>query len=154
MVLTFSIILPVFKEKNVHSLVIKLIKQYIPKEFHMQKIFIVGLGFDKQNLNKIKKVILIEEKFRRGKAAAVSTALKNIKSDILILQSSYIKVSKNTLKNILLPFLDKKIGMVTCKPIPVDNPDNFAGFLVNLIWSLHHIISLHREMWMNISPFP
>jgi len=153
MVLTFSIILPVYKESNIYLLIKKLLAQAIPKEFYLQKIFIVGLGFNEQDLNKIKKILLIKEMFRKGKATAISTALKNVKSDIVILQSSDTIPSENTLNNILLPFLGKGVGMVTGRPLSTDNPKTFAGFLNHLIWYLHHIISLSKPKGGEIIAF-
>ena len=151
--LTFSIVLPTYKESNLGILVKKLLAQDIPKGFNLQRIIIVGLGFDKSDLNKIKKIHVIEEKFRNGKAIAITKALKNIKSDVIILQSSDTQPADNTLKNILLHFRDEKVGMVTGRPIPSDNPKYFSGFLNHLVWFLHHLISLQKPKATEITAF-
>jgi cellulose synthase/poly-beta-1,6-N-acetylglucosamine synthase-like glycosyltransferase len=152
MVLTFSIILPTYKEKKLERLIESLIKQKIPKDFRLKKIIVIGIGLDKE-LKKTRKVYLIKEKFRKGKAHSISQALKHTNSDIIILQSADTLPAKNMVKNILLPFLDSKTGMVTGRPIPLDDPKTFIGFLNHLVWKLHHFVSLEKPKATEINAF-
>ncbi len=43
---------------------------------------------------------------------------------------------------LLAPFADPEIGMVGAHSIPLDASDTFFGYAVNLMWSLHHDISM------------
>lgn len=152
MTINFSIILPTYKEKNLEKLVKKLNAQKIPKGFRLEKIIVIGVGISKK-VEKLRKVQVIREKFRKGKAYSISQALKYTNSHIVILQSADTLPSKNMIKNILLPFLDSKVGMVTGRPIPLDDPKIFVGFLNHLVWKLHHFISLEKPKATEVNAF-
>jgi len=87
---------------------------------------------------------LIKEKKRKGKATAINKALKKITSPIIVLQSADTIPSGDLLKNLLEPFKHPKVGMVCGRPVPLDNKNTFTGFVIHLIWFLHHLISLEK----------
>jgi hypothetical protein len=58
-----------------------------------------------------------------------------------------------TINNILLPFLDEKVGIVGGRPIPTNKYDTTAGFVNNFIWELHHQISLVDPKMSEITAF-
>jgi len=89
-----------------------------------------------------KNVRLIREAERKGKSAAINTFLKEAKENIVLISSGDIIPEKDTIEKMIEPFTDNRIGMTGSHPIPVNKPDSFTGFWVNLQWNLHHRIAL------------
>jgi len=138
----FSIIVPAYREGNINKILGLLLKQNLSPDMKLNKIFLVATGYGKFSFLKNKKVVVIKEKIRGGKAAAIGNALKRVDSDIVILQSGDVIPSKNTVKELLTPFRNSSIGMATGRPIPLNDKKKFTGFLIHFVWLLHHLISL------------
>ncbi len=94
-----------------------------------------------------KRVKLLIQKEREGKASAINLFLSVAKGDIFILASADTVLEMDTVNNLVNPFTDPIIGMTGGRPIPINNNDNFIGFTVNLLWRMHHRIALeHPKM--------
>jgi len=89
------------------------------------------------------RIILIEEPDRAGKTAAVNQFLLSATEEILIVSSADIILEPTTLAALLAPFEDPEIGMAGAHAIPMNTTKNFFGFASNLMWTLHHEISLN-----------
>jgi biofilm PGA synthesis N-glycosyltransferase PgaC len=85
--------------------------------------------------------ILIQEK-REGKASAINLFLKNSLSDIVVILNADLLLTEDTLQKLIEPFFETKIGMTGGRAIPIDKRDNFMGFASNILWDMHHQISL------------
>jgi biofilm PGA synthesis N-glycosyltransferase PgaC len=85
--------------------------------------------------------LLIEEK-RSGKASAINLFLRVAEGDIFVLESGDTIPEPDTIENLLRPFQDPTVGMTGAHPVPVNPTDNFVGFLVNLYWRMHHEVAL------------
>jgi len=90
------------------------------------------------------RVKLIVQKHRKGKASAVNLFLREAKEKILVLQSADTLPRENTIQNLVLPLSDPEIGMTGAHPVPVNKDNNFIGFAVNLLWELHHQLSMNN----------
>ncbi len=88
------------------------------------------------------KIKLITEKERNGKSAAINKFIKAAESDILIIESADTIPAENCVERMIIPFFDKKIGMSGGRPIPENNPETFMGFVVNMMWRMHHKMAL------------
>jgi len=141
--LNFSIIIPAYSEENINKLLDILLKQN-SINYRLKKIIVIASGYKKYQFLKNKKVLIIKETRRRGKASAINSAIKKTISNIIILMSADILPKKNTIKNLLKPFSDNNVGMTTGRPISLDDPKKFNGFIVHLIWTLHHLVSQRR----------
>jgi len=135
------------EESNIGQLLQNIKDQKLNK-VSIKEIIIVSSG-SIDNTNKIvkdiskkyKKVILIKEKERKGKAKAINLFLEKASSKILVLCSADIKLWENTIEQLCLPFLDNNIGIVGARPIPTNSKDCFIGYTVHLLWFLHHEIA-------------
>ncbi|MBI5407874.1 MAG: glycosyltransferase [Nitrospirae bacterium] len=87
--------------------------------------------------------LLVQEK-REGKASAINLFLSVSQAEIMILESADTIPAPETIEKMAAPFSDPAVVMTGGRPVPVDRPDNFLGFTVNLLWRLHHMISLER----------
>ena len=52
--------------------------------------------------------------------------------------------SADSLNRLIEPFLDPEVGMVGGRPLPTNEPDNLAGFTVQLMWNMHHLVALQK----------
>ncbi|RJQ53779.1 MAG: glycosyltransferase [Nitrospiraceae bacterium] len=93
------------------------------------------------------RIKLLVQENREGKASAVNLFLSVAQGEIIMLESADTIPAPGTIEKMAAPFFDPSVGMTGGRPVPVDSPDNFLGFTVNLLWRLHHMISLeHPKM--------
>jgi cellulose synthase/poly-beta-1,6-N-acetylglucosamine synthase-like glycosyltransferase len=88
------------------------------------------------------RISLLRQHQREGKASAINLFLSRATGDLIILESGDTVPALRTFDLLLEPFRDQRVGMTGAHPVP-DNPeDTFVGFVVQLMWSLHHRIAL------------
>jgi len=133
------------EEENIGRILDALLKQTI----QIDEIYVVASGCTDNTIpivedysKKHKNVKLLIEKERKGKASAVNLFLSKAKGDILVLESADTIPESNTIEELVKPFDDPDVAMVGARPVPVNSKENFVGFMVNLIWEIHHIMSL------------
>ncbi len=136
------------EEKNIGRLLKALLSQEL-KKVNIKKIIVVSEGStDKTNkivrrfMKKSKIIKLIKGNRRKGKALAINMFIKAAKSEILVLESADTIPKNDCIEKLCLPLLSKNIGICTSHPVPTNKKNCFMGFTVNLLWSLHHRISL------------
>ncbi len=88
------------------------------------------------------RISLIAEPSRSGKIAAINKFLFTATQEILMVSSADLIYEPRAVEHLLAPFDDPEVGMVGAHSIPLDAADNFFGYAVNLMWTLHHDISL------------
>ncbi len=149
--ISLSIGVPVFNEERNISLIINDLLLQKNSNFVLAEIIIIASGCSGPTLAEIKKlrkkyplVRLITEKKRTGKANAVNLFLHASKSNSLVLVSADLRIPKETLGLLVTPLYKDDIGMTGSHPIPMEQPDNFTGFLSCFFWELHHLTSLSR----------
>lgn len=85
-----------------------------------------------------RRILLLVEPRRQGKASAVNLFLSHAREQVLVLCSADLLPGPDTLDQLLEPFADPEVGMTTCRPVPVNDPGTFLGFAAHLLWNLHH----------------
>lgn len=136
------------EESNIGHLLEALLNQRL-YNCAIKEIYIVASGCDDRteevvgsHMQKDGRIKLLVQKEREGKASAVNLFLANAGAEILILESGDTIPGADTIEKLVAPFRDPGVGMVGGHPVPVDDPDNFLGFSVNLLWRLHHNIAV------------
>jgi biofilm PGA synthesis N-glycosyltransferase PgaC len=89
-------------------------------------------------------VQLVAEEERGGKVRAINTFFSHAPEPILIVSAADLLYEPQTLDALTAPFADDRVGMVGSHPVPLNSPNDFLGFTVNLMWRLHHEISLRQ----------
>lgn len=89
-----------------------------------------------------KRIKLIRESKRNGKSSAINLFIEASTTQLLIVESGDTIPEKNTIRKLILPFKDERIGMTGGRPQPVNNSKTLAGYAVNLMWKLHHKMAL------------
>ncbi|MDY6916184.1 MAG: glycosyltransferase [Candidatus Cloacimonadota bacterium] len=93
---------------------------------------------------KDERIKLISENQRHGKSAAINKFIAAASSDILIIVSGDTIPAENTVEKMVAPFQNKNVGMTGGRPVPQNDDSNFLGYAVNLLWRMHHKMSLRR----------
>lgn len=91
-----------------------------------------------------KRIRLLIEKERKGKASAINLWLKTATSKILVMVSADTIPEIDALEKLVLPLKNNKVGMTGARPIPTDDPKKLLGFAAHLVWKLHHEIALQN----------
>ena len=136
------------EEKNIARLLSALLKQKL-EEVEVEEIWVVASGcadrteeivrdFSKND----RRIRLLLQEKREGKASAINLWLKNASAEILVLESADTIPEKDTIEKLVSPSQNPKIGMTGARPIPTNDPKTFMGFAAHLLWNLHHSISL------------
>ena len=99
------------------------------------------------------KIKLLVQPRREGKASAVNLFLRHAQSDILVLESADTIPEPTTIQRLLEPFADPEVGMTGGHPIPINDPRTFMGFVVHLLWELHHQIALQHPKLGELTAF-
>lgn len=84
--------------------------------------------------------LLVQEK-REGKASAINLFLKQMTERVLVLCSADLQPQLDAIEKLASPFADPEMGMTSCRPVPVNDPNTFMGFAAHMLWNLHHDIN-------------
>jgi cellulose synthase/poly-beta-1,6-N-acetylglucosamine synthase-like glycosyltransferase len=76
-----------------------------------------------------------------GKPAALNLAFMAAKHDILILTDGDVLPGENAVEKLLEKFVDKRVGVVSGRPIPMNSKDNVFGYWAHLLTE----VGAHRE---------
>jgi cellulose synthase/poly-beta-1,6-N-acetylglucosamine synthase-like glycosyltransferase len=136
------------EEENIGRLLQSVLNQRFTHGY-LKEIFVVASGCTDRTediarncMQKDKRIKLLSQPQREGKASAINLFLSNASGDILILESGDTVPEEGALNKLVAPFEDPGVGMTGARPMPVNPKNTFIGFCVHLMWSLHHKIAL------------
>ena len=88
------------------------------------------------------RISLIRQETREGKASAINLFLEAAEADVFILESGDTIPAPDCVEHMLAPFENPSVGMTGGRPTPVDDPNTYMGFVVHMLWRLHHMLAL------------
>jgi poly-beta-1,6-N-acetyl-D-glucosamine synthase len=88
------------------------------------------------------RIKLVVEAERGGKVCAINAFMTSSSEPILAVSGADMIYTPRTIEALIAPFENPDIGMVGSHPVPLNDTKQFVGFAVNLLWKLHHEISL------------
>lgn len=88
-----------------------------------------------------RRVRLIEQARREGKASAINQFIEAARCPILVMVSADVLTGDQTFDALLRHFEDPAVGMVGGHPTPVNSEASFLGHAVHLQWRLHDRIA-------------
>lgn len=133
------------EEKSVGSLLENLMRQKVPPEIDESEIIVVASGCTdktvevvRQHMKVNKKVTLIEEKNRLGKASALNRAFEVSSGDYIALVPADVLPADDALFNLLVQFRDSSVSAVSGRPMqnPRKTPRGFLGYLAKMTYRL------------------
>ncbi len=121
------------------------------RQVHIDEIIVVASGCTdgtevivRQFAAQDRRIRLLTQPAREGKASAVNLYLHHARSEVIVLQSADTLPLPGSIEALVSPFADPQVGMVGGRPMPTNRRDTFMGFGVHLLWRLHHLVSLER----------
>lgn len=88
------------------------------------------------------RIELVRQATREGKSAAINVFLEKAEGDVFVLESGDTVPAPDCVERLVAPFEDPDVGMTGARPMPVDDPARFMGFVVHMLWRLHHELAL------------
>ncbi len=141
------------EEKNISNILDALLKQKLNR-IEISEIIVVSSGStDKTNSivksfsEKNRRIKLLIQKTRQGKASAINLFLKNAKCSIVVVESGDTIPERDCIENLCRPFLEsKKLGLTGARAIPTNNKDSFLGYVIHYWWWVHNELPRFGEM--------
>ena len=84
------------------------------------------------------------DEVRRGKAAAIKRLTTLARGDVVVLVGADTLPAPTAIEQLLAPFSDPTVGMTGGRVIPLNSPDTWPGFSVQMLWHVHHQLALRR----------
>ncbi len=131
-----SIIITSFNEPNLERAIKEILNQKINYKY---EIIVVAPDENAEGLSKKYKTKYFKDS-GNGKSFALNLLLKKIKSEILILTDGDVYLGNNSINEILNLFKDKKIGVVSGRPVPEESKENKWGYFAHLLFYGAHKI--------------
>jgi len=97
-----------------------------------------------------RRVTLLIENERRGKARALNTIFERASAaEVLILTNADAFPESGSLIKLVKALNNENLGAATGHPIPFNKPSKLSNMIVQLIWNLHHKVSIHESVKMS-----
>ena len=136
--------------ENIGRLLERLQAQQL-KQVEIAEIIVVASGCTdateqivRQAVAQDQRIRLLVQPQREGKASAINLLLNEAEEAIIVLCSADLMPELDALEQLVTPLAEPSVGMTGCRPIPINDRNQFMGFAVHLQWELHHQISLQR----------
>jgi cellulose synthase/poly-beta-1,6-N-acetylglucosamine synthase-like glycosyltransferase len=138
---------------------VKIIQsEKFPDSYDLARIIIVASGCSDASLAEVRelagldrRIFLIEESDRRGKANAINTIFQNANGSYLIFINSDATPGKGSISELLrsIDQRDEQVGVVSARP-SFHVRENMTSLLEELMWGVHNECSLQLNH-MNLS---
>jgi biofilm PGA synthesis N-glycosyltransferase PgaC len=144
------------EEATIGALLDSLLRQSAP----IKEIVVVSSGSTDRTDEIVKgfskvdrKVVLVQQKERLGKASAINEFLKRASSPLLVVTSADVVLRPDALEHLLRPFRNQKVGIVASHPIPRAGKSRILTRIVRLQWQLHHELSKKSPKYGEVIAF-
>ena len=98
------------------------------------------LDIVKEYAKKDKRIKLLVERQRQGKASAVNQILTKAKGDAILFISADTIPKEKCFSQLISRFDNSKVGVVCGRPVPINNSTSFTGRIVQILWGIHDYI--------------
>ena len=136
------------EERNIGKLLEALTSQLVSNDVISEIIVVSSGSTDRTDeivsewCERDERIALIRQEERRGKASAINLFLERATGHVLVLERGDTIPAPDCVERLLAAFADEDVGMAGARPVPVDDPATFMGFVVHMLWRLHHRLAL------------
>jgi len=161
-ILSVAICIPAFNEgKNIINILDALLNQKTER-ITITKIVVVSSASTDDTISIVEKIaadnpniMLIKQHERKGKASAINAFLKVVHDEVVVIESADTIPEKDCIEKLCFPiFNDETIGMTGGAPHPINDRNNFLGYIIHTWWWFHRNIPRFGEIiaYRNILP--
>ncbi len=138
------------EERNIERLLDALLRQRLDT-VEICEILVVSSGSTddtdaivRRSAIRDPRIRLLRQEERRGKSSAINLFLSEARRgvDVLVLESGDTVPHEDCVEKMTAPFANEDVGMAGGRPTPVDDPETFMGYVVHMLWRLHHRLAL------------
>lgn len=136
------------EEKNIARALEAILSQQL-KKVKIKEIYVIASGCTDQTVPIVKRIAktdkrikLLTQKEREGKASALNLFLRHACYSIVILVCADTIPQNDVVEKLVSPFSKPQTGMTGSRSIPIDSKNTFFGFSTHLLWNLLHQVSL------------
>jgi poly-beta-1,6-N-acetyl-D-glucosamine synthase len=90
------------------------------------------------------RVRLVVESKRSGKASALNMLLRHSSEPFIVTLGGDVVFTPGSLARLVEPLAEASIGMTGARPIPTNPRRGIVGHAVNILWDVHHELSLRK----------
>jgi GTP:adenosylcobinamide-phosphate guanylyltransferase len=91
-----------------------------------------------------RRLRLIVETQRSGKASALNMLLRHSYEPFVVVLGGDVVFTRGSLARLVEPLADASVGMTGARPVPTNPRDGTVGHAVNILWDVHHELSLRK----------
>ena len=138
------------EEKNIEGLLRAILNQGLETGY-ISEILVVASGCTDRTVDIVqtlmredRRIELIIQPRRLGKASAVNAFLKRAAGEIHVLVGADVLPAADAFEKLILPFHDPRVGMTGGRPVPLNRLQGAVSHAVHLQWRLHHRLASVR----------
>jgi cellulose synthase/poly-beta-1,6-N-acetylglucosamine synthase-like glycosyltransferase len=154
--LSISVCIPAYnEERTIASVLRHVLDSKQDEHFVIKDVIIVSDSTDRTNdiVEKFEeegsKVRLIKSRKRLGLSGAITLALENVKSDVVVIVDADVFLEPDCISNLVKPFYDVNIYATSGRKIPIS-----VCSIVHAFWNVHHeLCLLHPKLCSSIMAF-
>jgi len=87
---------------------------------------------------------LVLESQRSGKASALNILLRHSHEPFVVVLGGDVVFPPGSLARLVEPLADASVGMTGARPVPTNPRNGVVGHAVNILWDVHHELSLRK----------
>jgi poly-beta-1,6-N-acetyl-D-glucosamine synthase len=87
---------------------------------------------------------LVLESQRSGKASALNILLRHSYEPFVVVLGGDVVFPPGSLARLVEPLADASVGMTGARPVPTNPRNGVVGHAVNILWDVHHELSLRK----------
>jgi glycosyltransferase involved in cell wall biosynthesis len=93
---------------------------------------------------KDRRLRLVVESERSGKASALNILLRHSSEPFVVILGGDVVFTPGSLARLVEPLADPSVGMTGARPAPTNPRNGIVGHAVNILWDVHHELSLRK----------
>jgi poly-beta-1,6-N-acetyl-D-glucosamine synthase len=136
------------EEHNILAVLEALLKQSV-NCCEIMEIIVVASGCTDRTVELARRVagehaqVSVEVQAERaGKAAAINRLIQLARCEVIVLVGADTLPHPTALEHLAYPFQDSSVGMTGARVVPLNDPREFLGFTVQVLWHVHHRMAL------------
>jgi len=94
--------------------------------------------------DKDRRLRLVVESERTGKASALNMLLRHSSEPFVVILGGDVVFTPGSLARLVEPLGDPSVGMTGARPAPTNPRNGIVGHAVNILWDVHHELSLRK----------
>jgi len=154
--LSVSVCIPAYNEEKTIFMCLKCITTSIIKHFRLKDVVVVSDSTDRTNeiverfIKLDSRIKLISNSRRLGLSRAISIAVKNTKSDVIVVIDADVFLKPCSIDALIRPFYNNiNVYATTGRKIPISECS-----IVHAFWNIHHELCLiHPKLCSSIMAF-